>query len=81
MLLIVHEAHIHIQNTEYDLLHFKSILWSGFKVDVSYSVHNFTLFKIVKDIPTLSSYTLLYAPTLNHDLEIETFLFLLIFTT
>jgi hypothetical protein len=48
-----------------------SILWSRFKVDASNDVHDFTLFKFLKDMPILILYTLLNAPTLNHDLSFK----------
>lgn len=37
------------------------ILWSKFKVDTYNGVHNFTLFKFLKDWSTLISYTSLDA--------------------
>jgi hypothetical protein len=41
------------------------ILWLGFKVNISNGVYDFTLFKILKDLVTLTLYTLLDTLTLN----------------
>jgi hypothetical protein len=41
------------------------------KFDKSNGVHNFTLFKYLKDVPTLTSFTLLDATTLNPNLLFE----------
>jgi hypothetical protein len=48
-----------------------SILWSGFKVNTSNVVHDFILYKISKDVSTLTSYTTLDTPTLNLDLSFK----------
>jgi hypothetical protein len=48
-----------------------SILWSGFKVDAYNGVHDFTLFKFLKDVSTLASYTPLDASILNPDFSFE----------
>jgi hypothetical protein len=48
-----------------------SILWSEIKVNISNGVHDFTLFKILKDKPTLTSYTLLDILTSNPDLSFK----------
>jgi hypothetical protein len=48
-----------------------SILWSRFKVDAFNSVHYFTFFKFLKNMPTLTSYTLLDASILNPDFSFE----------
>jgi hypothetical protein len=42
------------------------ILWSRFKIDISNSVHDFTLFK--KNVSTLTLYTLLDALILSSDI-------------
>jgi hypothetical protein len=41
------------------------ILWSRFKVDISNGIHDFVLFKFLKNMQTLTSYTLFDAQTLN----------------
>jgi hypothetical protein len=48
-----------------------SILWSGFKINVSNCIQDFTLFKFLKDVPTLTSYTPLDTSILNPDLSFE----------
>jgi hypothetical protein len=48
-----------------------SILRSGFKINTSNGIHDFTLFKFLKDVLTLTSYTLLDASTLNLDNTFE----------
>jgi len=45
-----------------------SILGSRFKVNTSNSIHDFTLFKILKNVHTLTSYKPLDASTSNLDL-------------
>jgi hypothetical protein len=42
-----------------------------FKVNTFNGVHDFTLFKILKDVLTLTSYTLLDTPTSNLDLSFK----------
>jgi hypothetical protein len=46
-------------------------LWFEFKVNTSNGIHDFTLFKILKDVLTLTSHTLLDAPTSNPDLSFK----------
>jgi len=60
-----------IGSSPFQLKWIPSILWSGFKVDASNNVHDFTLFKFLKDMPTLTSYTPLDVSILNPDLSFK----------
>lgn len=46
-------------------------LWSEFKIDASNGIHDFTLFKLLKDMSTLTSYIPLNVLTLNLDFSFE----------
>jgi hypothetical protein len=48
-----------------------SILWSGFKINTSNGVLDFTLLKILKDVSILTSYIPLDTLTSNPDLSCE----------
>jgi hypothetical protein len=48
-----------IGSSQFQMEWILSILQSGFKVGVSNGVHDFILFKFLKDVSTLTSYTLL----------------------
>jgi hypothetical protein len=48
------------------------ILSSWFKFNAFNDIYNFTLFNFLKDVSTLTSYTLLDASTLNPNLSFKT---------